>query len=209
MLYRRPIEMIPNSVPTDVTPLERRPAGHPVIISVGDSSARKNLPTLIKAFSSVRKSVPDAELRLIGPGLGTNEPMATSTRNSEIAAGVTFVGQLTRSELALEYAAAWLLVHPSLEETFGIALVEAISAGVPVLGGNKSGGVPFVLNYGAAGWLCRVSDPKELAIEIMDKVETGPPKMPPGAIDYVDANFAPEIVADGYLDWYRNILQSG
>ena len=208
MLYRREIEMIPNAVPADVSPPERMPAANPLIITVGDPSALKNIPALINAFATVRKSIPEAELRVVGPALGPRDQMALDTTRLGLASGVTFVGPLTRAQLASEYGRAWLLVHPSLEEAFGLTLVEAISAGVPALGGNSSGAVPFVLAHGAAGWLCDIRDPDAIAKSILDKIRSGPPPLPPGAQSYIRSNFANDIVTTKYLDWYRKILET-
>ena len=208
MLYRRHIDMIPNSAPTDTVVSERRPSATPVIISIGDSSGRKNIPRLIRAFSDVKGASPTAELRLIGPGLGSEDALCAKTAALGLGDGVTFVGLLSRKQLADEYSRAWLLVHPSLEETFGLTLVEAISAGLPVLGGNRSGGVPFVLNQGAAGWLCDVKDPSSIAKSILNTIDNGIPEPRAEANQYVEANFSLEAVTTKYLDWYRQILRS-
>ncbi|MEI7507527.1 MAG: glycosyltransferase, partial [Actinomycetes bacterium] len=88
-----------------------------------------------------------------------------------------------------------------------LTLVEAISAGVPVMGGKSSGGVPFVVNYGAAGWLCDVSDPDKLADAILEKVDGGPPSMAITSRNYIESNFAPEVVAKKYLSWYGSFLE--
>jgi glycosyltransferase involved in cell wall biosynthesis len=59
-----------------------------------------------------------------------------------------------------------LLVHPSLEESFGNTLVEAMAQWTPVVGGEASGAVPWVLDGGKAGLLTDVTEPASLATSI-------------------------------------------
>jgi glycosyltransferase involved in cell wall biosynthesis len=60
-----------------------------------------------------------------------------------------------------------LFVHPSLEESFGLALVEAMALGVPVLGGRSSGAVPWVVGKGRTA---NVRDSDELAGAIVSRL---------------------------------------
>jgi len=208
MLYRRHIEVIPNSAPTDTVASQRRPSPTPVILSIGDSSGRKNIPKLIRAFSEVKVLLPSAELRLIGPGLGREDALCARTATLGLDDGVTFVGLLSRKQLADEYSKAWLLAHPSLEECCPMTLLEALGAGVPALGGRQSGGVPYVLDDGRQGMLCDVKDPLSMAKSILDLIESGVPELRPEANEYVETKFSLRAVTEMYLDWYGHILQA-
>ena len=207
MRYRNPISVIPNSVPTDTVATKRKPAAVPTVISVGDSSGRKNIRKLIESFALVRSIVPDAQLRLIGPGLGSSDELHRWANDAGLAESVAFVGNLNRADLAEEYASAWLLAHPSLEETFGLTLIEALASGLPVIGGMRTGAVPYVLDQGRAGTLIDVRDPRQMADAIIESVSAAPPMLPRGAWDYVETHFSPGVVADQYLAWYTDILE--
>jgi glycosyltransferase involved in cell wall biosynthesis len=206
MAYRRPIRVIPNSIPQDALPARRDPAPHPVLLDVADSGRRKNIPGLLRAFSIVRAQRPDAELRLVGPGLGPVDPLAEESRGSGLAEGVSFLGRLGREELADEYGRAWLFVHASFEEACPMTLLEAHGAGLAIVGGRDSGGVPFVLDYGRAGTLTEVADPQAFAASILDALAEGPRGCPPPtAIE----RFAPPAVTDAYVGWYADVLTAG
>lgn len=206
MHYRRPIRIVPNSIPTDASPPHRTPANHPVALEVADAGERKNVRRLLQAFKMVRSHVPAAELRLVGPGLGADESMALWAHLQGLSTGVTFLGRLRRDELSAEYRRAWSFVHASLEESFGLVLLEAMAAGLPTIGGRHSGGVPFVLDDGHAGVLTDVSDPRALADAIVDSLARGPEVMFPAPNV---KRFSPKTVAAQYLDWYRAALNGG
>ena len=62
-----------------------------------------------------------------------------------------------------------------------MAVLEAVASGLPVVGGRDSGGVPFVLGEGLAGWLTDVTDAGTFAQAITALIAGGPPAQPPGA----------------------------
>jgi glycosyltransferase involved in cell wall biosynthesis len=209
MVFRRPIEVIPNSIPTNIRPRWRRPARHPVILEVADAGKLKNVRGLLHAFASVRGAVPEAELRLVGPRLGKTEAMALWAESEGLASGVSFLGPLGRPEVAEEYGRAWLFVHASLEESFGLAILEAMASGLPVVAGRDSGGVSDVMDYGHAGWLTDVRDPRALAGAIVGLIGDGPPDPPKSAESFVVGNFSPSVVTKQYVDWYSRTIQAG
>src|SRR5262249_23639610 len=81
-----------------------------------------------------------------------------------LVAGIEFIGMVPYDEmirrLALEVN---VLVHPALEESFGMTLIEAMALRIPVIGGRRSGAVPWVLDQGRVGRLVEASDSEEMA----------------------------------------------
>ena len=209
MLYRGPMTVIPNSIPQSGVPEHRTPTRHPTMLEVADAGPLKNVRGLIRAFTSVRRTHPDAELRVVGPGLDPRGELAGWAIGAGLASGVSFLGVLSREQLAEEYSRAWIFVHASLEEACPMTILEAHGAGLPVVGGIHSGGVPFVLDYGRAGWLTDVSDPKALARTLSRLIGDGPPAPPPGALEYARATFGPSVVTADYLDFYELALRLG
>lgn len=148
---------------------ERRFNGaSPLLLSINNGfGQRKNVHTLLKSFPSVRRSHPGAELWLIGSGFGEDGAAELWARERDLVTGVRFLGQVEHGEALKLLRRADVLVHPSLEESFGMTLIEAMSQGTPVVGGAKSGAVPWVLDYGRAGMLTDISKPGALADAIL------------------------------------------
>jgi glycosyltransferase involved in cell wall biosynthesis len=97
----------------------------------------KNLIRLIDAFALLRVRYPQVELHLAG------RPQARYREQPELAQrletpGVKILGYLSNAELADAYRAASVFVFPSLEEGFGLPILEAMSAGTPVVTSNAS-----------------------------------------------------------------------
>ena len=106
-----------------------------VILSAGAIQTRKNIARLVEAFEAV-----DAAWRLVL--IGSNGYGAESIQ-ARIAASpardrIAVLGYVVPEELAAWYARAQIFAFPSLEEGFGMPVLEAMSAGTPVLTSNCS-----------------------------------------------------------------------
>jgi len=209
MFYRRPISVIPNIVPDLPAAAASTVRSRWLILDVADAGPRKNVRNLIRAFALVLKRYPQAELRLVGDGLAAEDPIAEWARSQQLDVNVTFVGRVNRAEIATEYARASVFCHPSLEESHGVSIIEALDAGLPVIAGESSGGVPWVLFDGQAGKLVDVRDPIAIASAISDAL--GDPSSTVGAgFDVARAvtdRYRPEVVAAAYLAEYRRIIE--
>lgn len=114
------------------------------ILHVGTIEKRKNLATLITAFEGLLQNNPQ-EIYLVIVGQKSNKPtlqddaifemVATSTLLKE---RVVFTGYLSDGETATLYKHAALYVFPSVNEGFGIPILEAFAHKVPVLASNNS-----------------------------------------------------------------------
>lgn len=115
----------------DVAP--RRPAdGRFRILAVGTVVPRKNLPVLARAASAAREAGVPVELRIVGPVPDAGRAIAGEIEGL-LGADVQIVGYVTGAELAAQYKAADVVCFPSLFEGFGMPIVEAMAAGVPVV----------------------------------------------------------------------------
>jgi glycosyltransferase involved in cell wall biosynthesis len=124
---------------------------------------------------------------------------------------VAFLGPLDRSAVVALLDGADLLAHPSLEESFGNTLIEAMARGTPVLGGFRSGAVPWVLDEGRAGVLCDVRDAEALAAAAHE-VLSDPARwraLSAAGLDRVRGAFTLSRVADAYLTEYERIKAKG
>lgn len=110
--------------------------GHrgPVVLFLGRINFKKGLDLLVDAFAKVLHEVPDARLAIVGPDdEGLQPSLEQLAMGHHIAEHVTFTGPLYGQERldALGAATAWVL--PSHTENFGIAVIEAMAAGIPVI----------------------------------------------------------------------------
>jgi len=147
-------------------------AGGAVILSVARQYRRKDTRTLLEAFSRVRGRHPAAALRIVGGG---PELPALRARAAELGLGaaVTFLGELPDDEaVRREYLAADVFCLPSLQEGFGIVLLEAMAAGLPIVA-TRAAAIPEVVPDGEAGLLVPPSDPEALA-EALDRLLSDP-----------------------------------
>jgi len=126
-----------------------------ILLFVGGLGIHKNVATLIRAFAQITMEIPHG-LVVVG---GMHHTSSDSTLNRlarvlRIEDRVWFLGAVPASDLPLLYRLADLCVFPSLNEGFGLALLEAMASGTPILASNR-GSIPEVV--GDAGRL--VADP--------------------------------------------------
>ena len=197
--------VLPNAIPDARWTLPDRPPPDtraPRFISVNNGFGRwKNVGRLLEAFALARHRVGGARLVLVGQGFGCNEAAMTWARGRGLLAGVEFVGERGNSDTLDLIRGADVLVHPSLEESFGYTLIEAASVGTPVVAGRASGAVPWVLGNGDSGVLVDVTSAGEIA-EAMVHLAVDPEKwtrLRAHAFSSCRARFSSSEVAKAYV----------
>ncbi len=113
----------------------------PYLLFVGKLSARRNIPTLIRAFARLkRQRYPPHKLLLVGPN-HHHLPLAELVAELDLQDSVVQTdGRFTEhAELVPIYNAADIFVQPSLYEGFSMTTVEAFACGVPVIAANRGG----------------------------------------------------------------------
>ena len=113
----------------------------PIILVVSEVLEHKNFTRLIEAFIRLSKSLNQEISLVIAGGVGSEKlrrSLEARLSNEGILDRVKFLGFVPKQELAALYRQADLLVFPSLGETFGLPLVEAMASGLPVATSNIS-----------------------------------------------------------------------
>src|SRR5437763_291119 len=131
-------------------------AGKPnLALFLGHLEAAKGIYDLLDALAGVRSAVPD--VRLACAGDGDRIGVARYAENLGIAEAVKFTGWVGPSgkRALLEHAAVFAL--PSYEEALPVSLIEAMSAGVPVVA-TPVGGIPEVVADNTSGFLVAPGD---------------------------------------------------
>ena len=157
-----PVTVIPNFIdPAAFTPELRSDAlrsqyagcGEILVGHLSNFRPVKRIPDVIRTFHLLQRQV-RARLLMIGEGVEL-EPARDLARELGIAGRVHFAGPATKVGELLAQLDLFLL--PSESESFGLAALEAMACGVPVVCTN-TGGIPEVVENGVTGLLCDVGD---------------------------------------------------
>ncbi len=158
------IVVIPNGVRDPGIPgeaavrrfISRLEVSRPYLLHVGGIDRRKNVEILPALLRRVRRAGLDFDL--VFAGRIEREPefpaLRAAVREAGVEEHVRFAGYVPDEEIAALYASAWALVEPSLYEGFGLPVLEAMSAGTPVISSNR-GALPEV-----AGDAALLGDPE-------------------------------------------------
>lgn len=125
---------------------------------MGKFHKHKGVDILIKAFKSVSEKIPSAYLVLVGKGDMVEEYKKIS-KELGIADKVIFTGFVSDEELPEYYRSADVvaLTPTTVQEGFGMTLIEAMACGKPVIG-TRIGGIKYIINEGENGFLVDVGD---------------------------------------------------
>jgi glycosyltransferase involved in cell wall biosynthesis len=213
--YKRPIAIVPNALASEDFELGRARKEHPhhgafTVASVLTGwKGLKNGPAALKAFGILRRSLPDAHLLLFGHDYAPGGPAETWARQNNLTAGVEFAGPVPNRSLLRRLAReADVLLHPALEESFGMAVAEAMALGLPVVGGKHSGAVPALLDYGRAGELVDVRSPSEISdsLALLAADSTRRQRLGVRAFESALERFNSDVVFEQYEEIYMKIL---
>jgi glycosyltransferase involved in cell wall biosynthesis len=125
------------------------------VLYVGRLYRRKRVEVLLRAAASLRERIPELELRIIGDG-------PDAARLHSIPNQAIWLGDVTRAHLAAEYNRAAVFCLPSVQEGFGIVLLEAMAAGKPIVAA-RAAAIPEVAPHAA---LVEPESPEALAAAI-------------------------------------------
>lgn len=124
-----------------------------ILLSVGRLATEKRLDLLAPALAQL---LPGCHLAIVGRG-----PAEEEVREVFAGLPVTFLGPLYGSDLSHAYASADIFALPSPMETLGLAALEAMASGLPVVAA-RAGGVPDLVADGHTGLLCIPEDAASL-----------------------------------------------
>lgn len=130
----------------------------PVVLCVAHLYPRKDIATLLRALAILDA---DCEVHVVGAGPESQRLQRLAARLG-LGARVRFCGHLSRAALAAEYLAADIFCLPSRQEAFGIVLLEAMAAGLPIVAANAAA-IPELVEDDVNGRLFPAGDPHALA----------------------------------------------
>lgn len=208
------IDIIPECTATDAYLLDQgktQESNKPITIAaiLNGFNLRKNSITLIKAFAEHRKTYRDSRLILFGHGHGPDQEADAWARENSCADNIDFAGATLNDTLLRRLNREIdIVVHPALEEAFGIAVADSLAMGKPVIGGRGCGAVPWVLGGGKAGLLVNMRDVSDLAagINLLAGDSSLRIRMAVFAKEYANENFHISKVAHRYCQIYSELL---
>lgn len=134
------------------------PNGEKVILHASNFRKVKRIADVIYTFNKIKKNIP-SKLLLVGDG--PERHMAEELcRELGIFEETRFVGK--QQDMEDIYAIADLFLLPSEYESFGLAALEAMAAGTPVVATN-AGGIPEIITHGKNGFLSNVGDVEQMS----------------------------------------------
>ncbi len=139
------------------------PANPVVIGTVGALNDHKDTATLIHAFKRIIQKKERRKLLIVGEG-PKRKFLEKLTAKLGLSDDIVFTGFVQEIDALMPIFSIFVL--PSLSESFGLTILEAMRANVPVIA-TKVGGIPEIIQSGRNGLLVAPGNPKELSAAIM------------------------------------------
>jgi N-acetyl-alpha-D-glucosaminyl L-malate synthase BshA len=180
---------------------EYTPEGNPLLIHISNFRPVKRVMDVMHVFAKVCKEK-SATLVLIGDGPERSKAEQFARENQ--LENVVFVGNVKNPMELLSAADVMLL--PSESESFGLAALEAMACGVPVVSSN-AGGLPELNRHGVSGLMSDVGDVNEMAKQVMYLIES-PERLQKfkNQAKERSESFSLKVVLPQYEDIYKQVL---
>jgi glycosyltransferase involved in cell wall biosynthesis len=175
----------------------------PFVLFVSSLWPYKNCHGLLRAWALARGELGDRQLAIVGPGRDEKYVARLHSLAAElgISGDVIFVGGVSLEETVRFYQAADLFVYPSLNETFGLPILEAMACGCPVVTSDTSA---MPETAGGAAVLSSPKDPASIARAIVDAVGPGRDRLRDEGLRRA-SQFTWGATAASTLDVYRDV----
>ncbi|MEM2868065.1 MAG: glycosyltransferase family 4 protein [Candidatus Bathyarchaeia archaeon] len=132
-----------------------------IILSVCRLVPQKGVQTILRAVSLLKNEIPEVLLVIVGEGPYRNV-LERMVKKLDIQDYVRFVGYVHNLDIGKYYSSADCFVLASFEEGFGIAIIEAMYYGLPVLAASNWGSIDLI-DHGVDGMLFKPGDYESLA----------------------------------------------
>ena len=177
----------------------------PFVLFVSSLWPYKNCDGLLRAWALARNELRDRQLVIVGPGRDEKYVAGLHSLAAElgISADVVFVGGVPLEETVRFYQAAEVCVYPSLNETFGLPILEAMACGCPVVTSDTSA---MPETAGGAAVLSDPKDPASIARAIVEAAGPGRDRLRDDGLRRA-SQFTWGATAASTLDVYREVAE--
>lgn len=200
------VRFIPNMLdPAFMKPLpevEKR-SGFFTFINVAELTEKKGHALLLDAFAAAFRGQPGVRLVIAGSG-ALLDTLKLRSQSLGIGGQVEFSGMLDRASLRLRLTEADVFVLPSLFETFGVVVIEAMSCGKPVIA-TVCGGPEHIVD-GSTGLLIPAGDGEALSRAMLQMYEGSGSYLADQIREKAMDAYGPEAVARRIEEVYQEIL---
>lgn len=205
--------LIPNGIDVarfaslDIKPIERFNDGRPNILFVGRMEKRKGFRHLIRAYPYIKEAIPEARLLVVGAFSDQEKAPFLRYARAHKLHGVHFIGYVSPAELPRYHRTATIFCAPSTGfESFGIVLLEAMAAGLPMVASNIAG-YRTVLEDGVEGLLVPPGDEQAMARAVIDLLRDSARRAQMGGCGKRKAaQYDWNIIAQRVLAYYDELL---
>ena len=175
--------------------------GERIVCHISNFRKVKRVDDVLRVFALINKSIP-SKLILVGDG-PERYLCERLCRELNLCAQVIFLGKVRDTSHVLEIADVFLL--PSETESFGLAALEAMAVGVPVISSN-TGGIPEVNIHGYSGYLSNVGDVEDMAKNMIHLLH--PDNLPSFKINAKERSkkFSLDRILPLYEEIYHNLV---
>lgn len=198
-------EVIPNIASLEEFTLKQQSHHGFGFISTGNLVAGKRHQMLLEAFANISKIYDDVFLGIIGDGELKNN-LEIRVRELRLEDKVIFYGQRSRGEIAEIYQQYDCFVLPSVSETFGVAYIEAMASGLPVIA-TKCGGPESFVNDDV-GILISVDHEIELENGMIFMYENITKYCASDISEYIRMHFSAEKISEKIISVYKAVLKN-
>jgi glycosyltransferase involved in cell wall biosynthesis len=202
------------------------------LLCVGRISPEKGIHVLLDAFELIIREFPDVALTIVGPEwVAPREDITDLSLPKDVIDGlalfyqdsyllqlkgklsadaarkVTFAGLVRHRDIAAFYKKADIYIGPSLYESFGVSIIEAITAGVPVVA-TRVGAVPEVISEGKSGLIVDSNNPRAIAEAVIKLLANSELRnsMSFAASDMIWKRFSWETICSALVQTYLEVL---
>lgn len=182
---------------------------HPLtILFVGRLDKRKGFLNLLEAFVKLKPDYPHLRLRMVGPFAPKEGELYQKIAQAQHVTDIEFVGYVSPDRLPGFYHQADIFCAPSIGfESFGIVLLEAMAAGLPIVASNIAG-YRSLLTDGQEGLLTPPGQPDVLAGALRQLIDSPQQRQEMGQRGRLKAaEYSWDHIVDKILDVYRDTIE--
>lgn len=148
--YGLDCEVIPNGLDTTAFAPTESPVPGRILCAATPNDIRKRPEFLVDAFARVAEARPEAHLVFAGAASETTQASLRARLPEDQRDRISFLGDVDRAEMSREFARASVSALTSVNEAFGLVLIESFASGTPVVG-TQSGALPELIDESVGG----------------------------------------------------------